>query len=297
MAPEAAALITDGLGKRFGAVRALEDLSLRVEQGEVFGFLGPNGAGKTTTIRLLLGLLAPSGGRATVLGNSVTLGGAAWRSAVGYLPGEVTFWPQFSGQRTLDLLARLSEREPVARAALIERLGLDAATLKRAVHTYSDGMRQKLGIVQALQCRPRLAFLDEPTKGLDPLVQQAFYEVVAEERRRGTTVFVSSHVLAEVQRLCDRVAMLRAGRLVFAGDVADLRRAERRRVTAVFAADVDPQPFAHFGALVASSPREVALLVAQEQLPALVARLGMLPLADLVVEAPSLEEAFLERYR
>jgi ABC-2 type transport system ATP-binding protein len=297
MAPEAAALTADGLTKRFGAVRALEDLSLRVEQGEVFGFLGPNGAGKTTTIRLLLGLLAPSGGRATVLGNPVTLGGAAWRSAVGYLPGEAAFWPQLSGHRTLDLLARLSQREPVERAALLERLGLDAATLKRAVHTYSDGMRQKLGIVQALQCRPRLALLDEPTKGLDPLVQQAFYEVVAEARGRGTTVFVSSHVLAEVQRLCDRVAMLRAGRLVFAGDVADLRRSERRRVTAVFAADVDPQPFAHFGALVAASPREVSLLVAQEELPALVTRLGMLPLADLVVEAPSLEEAFLERYR
>jgi ABC-2 type transport system ATP-binding protein len=297
MTPEAAALTADGLTKRFGAVRALEDLSLRVEQGEVFGFLGPNGAGKTTTIRLLLGLLAPSGGRATVLGEPVTLTGAAWRSAVGYLPGEVAFWPQLSGQRTLDFLAHLSQREPVERATLLERLGLDAATLKRAVHTYSDGMRQKLGIVQALQCRPRLALLDEPTKGLDPLVQQAFYEVVAEARGRGTTVFVSSHVLAEVQRLCDRVAMLRAGRLVFAGDVADLRRSERRRVTAVFAADVDPQPFAHFGAVVTASPREISLLVAQEELPALVARLGMLPLADLVVEAPSLEEAFLERYR
>jgi len=297
MPPEPAALATDGLTKRFGAVRALEDLSLRVEQGEVFGFLGPNGAGKTTTIRLLLGLLAPSGGRATILGEAVTLGGAAWRSAVGYLPGDVAFWPQISGQRTLDFLASLSRREPVERAALLDRLGLDALTLRRAVRTYSDGMRQKLGIVQALQCRPRLVLLDEPTKGLDPLVQQAFYEVVADLRRRGTTVFVSSHVLSEAQRLCDRVAMLRAGRLVFAGDVADLRRAERRRVTAAFAADVDPQTLAHFGAPVASTPREIVLLVAQEELPALVARLGMLPLADLVVEAPSLEEAFLERYR
>ena len=297
MAPETVAITADGLTKRFGAVRALEDLSLRVEQGEVFGFLGPNGAGKTTTIRLLLGLLAPSGGRATILGNAVTLGGAAWRSAVGYLPGEVAFWPQLSGQRTLDFLARLSRREPVDRSALLDRLGFDAGTLKRAVRTYSDGMRQKLGVVQALQCRPQLALLDEPTKGLDPLVQQAFYGIVADARRRGATVFVSSHVLTEVQRLCDRVAMLRAGRLVFAGDVADLRRAERRRVTASFGGDVDPQSLAHFGELVASSAREVALLVAQEELPALVARLGMLPLADLVVEAPSLEEAFLERYR
>lgn len=297
MPAEAAALTTDALTKRFGAVRALEDLSLRVEQGEVFGFLGPNGAGKTTTIRLLLGLLAPSGGGATILGHAVTLGGAAWRSAVGYLPGEVAFWPQLSGQQTLDFLARLSGREPEERPRLLDRLGLDAATLRRAVRTYSDGMRQKLGIVQALQCRPRLALFDEPTKGLDPLVQQGFYDVVADARRRGATVFVSSHVLTEVQRLCDRVAMLREGRLVFAGDVADLRRAERRRVTAAFAADVDAQALAHFGTLVTSSPREIVLLVAQEELPALVARLGMLSLADLVVEAPSLEEAFLERYR
>ena len=291
------ALVTDGLGKRFGAVRALEDLSLRVEQGEVFGFLGPNGAGKTTTIRLLLGLLAPSGGSARVLGNPVTLGGAAWRAEVGYLPGEVSFWPGLSGRLTLDFLARLSGRPPVDGATLAERLGLDEDTLRRPVRAYSDGMRQKLGIVQALQCRPRLALLDEPTKGLDPLVQQAFHELIADARRDGMTVFVSSHVLTEVERLCDRVAMLREGRLVFAGGVDELRRSQRRRVTATFAADVDHQALAHFGEVLAASPREIALRVAQEELPALVARLGMLPVTDVVVEPPSLEEAFLEHYR
>ncbi len=290
-------ITADALAKRFGAVRAVEDLSLRVDAGEVFGFLGPNGAGKTTTIRLLLGLLAPTGGRATVLGSAVTLAGAAWRRDVAYLPGEVAFWPAFSGRAVLDYLARLADREPLDRAALCERLGLDAATLRRPVHTYSDGMRQKLGIVQALQCRPRLALLDEPTKGLDPLMQQAFYGLVAEARARGATVFVSSHVLGEVERLCDRVAMLRAGRLVFAGDVDELRRSQRRRVTASFSADVDPPSLAHFGEVLAADPREVTLRVAQADLPALVARLGMLPLADLVVEPPSLEEAFLERYR
>ena len=297
MSPVGAALTTDGLTKRFGAVRALEDLSLQVERGEVFGFLGPNGAGKTTTIRLLLGLLAPSGGGATVLGNAVTLGGSAWRADVGYLPGEVAFWPQLSGRRTLDFLASLSGKPAVDRAALLDRVGLDDATLRRPVHTYSDGMRQKLGIVQALQCRPRLALLDEPTKGLDPLVQQAFYEVIADARLEGMTVFVSSHVLTEVERLCDRVAMLRAGRLAFAGDVEELRRSQRRRVVARFSAEVDHQALTHFGDVLAASPSEIAMLVTQEELPALVARLGMLPLADLVVEAASLEEAFLERYR
>jgi ABC-2 type transport system ATP-binding protein len=297
MPPAAPALSTDGLSKHFGPVRALQDLSLRIEHGEVFGFVGPNGAGKTTTIRLLLGLLAPTSGGATVLGETVTLGGARWRTDVGYLPGEVAFWPGLTGQQTLDLLARLARRPPVDRPAFLERLGLDASTLGRHVHTYSDGMKQKLGLVQALQCRPRLALLDEPTKGLDPLVQQAFYEVVADARRQGMTLFVSSHVLSEVERLCDRIAMLRLGTLVFAGDVEGVRRAQRRRVVALFGADVDHQALAHFGVVIDSAPRRVALLVSQQDLPALVARLGMLPLVDLVVEPPSLEEAFLERYR
>jgi ABC-2 type transport system ATP-binding protein len=291
------ALSAEGLSKCFGSVRALQDLSLRIEQGEVFGFLGPNGAGKTTTIRLLLGLLAPTSGRASVLGETVTLSGGRWRTDVGYLPGEVAFWPGLTGHRTLDFLARLSGRPPVDRPDLLTRLDLDAATLGRHVHTYSDGMRQKLGLVQALQCRPRLALLDEPTKGLDPLVQQAFYEIVYAARGRGTTVFISSHVLSEVERLCDRVAMLRLGTLVFAGDVVDLRRAQRRRVVAAFTGDVDHEALARFGAVLEAAPRMVVLLVAQEELPALVARLATLPLADLVIEPPKLEEAFLERYR
>jgi len=297
MPPTAPAITADGLAKRFGAVRALEDLSLRVEQGEVFGFLGPNGAGKTTTIRLLLGLIAPSAGCATVLGHTVQLGGAEWRSDIGYLPGEVAFWSHLTGGQTLDFLARLSRRPPVDRAGLLDRLGLGAEVLARPVRTYSDGMRQKLGLVQALQCRPALALLDEPTKGLDPLVQQAFYGIVADLRRRGATAFISSHVLTEVERLCDRVAMLRAGRVVFAGDVEQVRRAQRRRVVAAFAKAVDQQALAHFGAVVEAGEREMTLLVTQEELPALVARLGMLPLVDLVIEPPSLEEAFLEHYR
>jgi ABC-2 type transport system ATP-binding protein len=158
-------------------------------------------------------------------------------------------------------------------------------------------MKQKLGLVQALQCRPRLALLDEPTKGLDPLVQQAFHELVGDARRQGMTLFISSHVLTEVERLCDRVAMLRLGTLVFAGDVEEVRRVQRRHVVATFGGDVDHQALAHFGAVIDATPRRVALLVTQEELPALVARLGMLPLSDLVVEPPSLEEAFLEHYR
>jgi beta-exotoxin I transport system ATP-binding protein len=292
-----AALETRGLGKSYGRLTALQDLSLRVEEGEVFGFLGPNGAGKTTTIRLLLGLLRPTAGGAEVLGHEVRLHAADWRADVGYLPGELSLWPTFTGAVTLHFLAALSRRTPVDRDALLERLGLGPEDLRRPVREYSDGMKQKLGIVQALQCRPRLALLDEPTKGLDPLVQQAFYDVLAEARRRGTTIFLSSHVLAEVERVCDRVAMLRGGRLLSVGGVEALRAAQRRRVSVRFTTPVASSELAAFGEVVASGADHVQLLVAHDRLPALVAKLGTLPLADLVVEPPRLEEVFLEHYR
>ena len=204
---------TRGLTKHYGGVHALEDLSLSVHEGEVFGFLGPNGAGKTTTIRLLLDLIRPSSGDFTM----------PPRADVGYLPGELSLWPQLTGRQTLDLLGRLSARPTARRAELCERLGLTDEQLKRRVGSYSDGMKQKLGIVQALQCEPKLMLLDEPTKGLDPLVQRAFYQIILDMRGRGATVFFSTHILTEVERICDRLAMLRGGRLVHLGTVAELK--------------------------------------------------------------------------
>jgi beta-exotoxin I transport system ATP-binding protein len=288
---------TRGLGKRYGSVVALEDLSLDVAEGEVFGFLGPNGAGKTTTIRLLLGLLRPDSGEVVVLGRRLPSREVAWRRDVGFLPGDMAFWPRLSGWETLEFLAGLTGRPATARERLLVRLGLSSAELARPVRTYSDGMKQKLGLVQALQCAPRLVLLDEPTKGLDPLVQQAFYDIIADLRRVGATVFLSSHVLPEVERVCDRVAMLRRGTVVSVGDVEALRRSERRRVVADFTEPVDGGSLAHFGELVLAQPQHVELLVAPAELPALISRLGMLPLSDVVVERPTLEEAFLEHYR
>ncbi len=293
---DAFAIRTQGLGKKYGPLTALENLSLEIGEGEAFGFLGPNGAGKTTTIRLLLGLIRPSAGEAVVLGRRVRRA-VAWRGQVGYLPGDVAFWPGLTGLETLDYLAALSGRAATARVGLLKRLTLSDADLARRVRTYSDGMKQKLGIVQALQCTPRLALLDEPTKGLDPLVQQAFYEIVTDMRRHGGTVFLSSHVIGEVERVCERVGMLRAGRLVMVGSVATLRRGERRRVVADFTDDVDVTALARFGEVTVQRGRHVELLVTHTEVPALVARLGMLPLADLLVEAPTLEDAFLEHYR
>jgi len=292
-----AAVETLGLGKRFGRVAALVDLSLRVSEGEVFGFLGPNGAGKTTTIRLLLGLLRPSAGSAMVLGRAVRPGAPASRAGIGYLPGELALWPELTGRETLDVLARLSGARPARRAELLERLALTTDVLDRRVHTYSDGMKQKIGLMQAFETDPRLLLLDEPTKGLDPLVQQTFYALITEARGRGATVFFSSHVLSEVEAVCDRVAMLRSGRLVALESVDAVRATQRRRVTVVLAPGGDVSALAAFGAVAAGNGGRAELLVAARDVPALVARLASLPLVDVTIEPSTLEDAFLEHYR
>jgi beta-exotoxin I transport system ATP-binding protein len=280
----AAAIETQGLGKRYDRLTALDGLSLRVDPGEIFGFLGPNGAGKTT-------------GGATVLGHDVRTEGAAWRREIGYLPGDLALWPAVTGAGTLEFLERLMGRPATARGEVLERLRLSDADLDRRIGTYSDGMRQKIGIVQAFQCVPRLVLLDEPTKGLDPLIQLAFYELLVDFCKRGTTIFFSSHVLPEVERVCHRVAMLRGGKLAGVGDVEELRRTLPRRATITFNRDIDPDDLAGLGTTVVMSGRHAELLVPADRVPALVAKLATMPLVDVLIEPPSLEDAFLERYR
>jgi ABC-2 type transport system ATP-binding protein len=293
----APAIVTTDLAKRYGRKQALAGLSLRVEAGEVFGFLGPNGAGKTTTIRLLLGLLRPSHGTAQVLGRPIGPAGTATRAEVGYLPGELSLWPGFTGWHTLRFLEQLTQRPAVDRDALLDRFGLADADLRRPIRTYSDGMKQKLGVVQALQCRPRLAFLDEPTKGLDPLVQQAFYDTLAHARSQGMTIFFSSHILSEVERVCDRVAMLRDGAIVAAGTIDSVLASQRRRVRIVFRAPTDSSAFDRFGEVLSRSDTRVELLVARTEVPELVWQLSAAAVDDLTIEPLSLEDAFLEHYR
>ncbi|MFL5679602.1 MAG: ABC transporter ATP-binding protein, partial [Chloroflexota bacterium] len=223
------AIETRGLTKRYGHRRrpglpggkrggktlvALDDLAINVRHGEIFGFLGPNGAGKSTTIRLLLGYLHATAGSASVLGFDAARDSVEIRRRVGYLPGGIALYDALTGERLLDYLGRLTGRPPVRRAELLDRLELSEASLRRPVRDYSRGMRQKIGIVQALQHDPELAILDEPTEGLDPLMQRAFYEILEELRASGRTIFFSSHVLSEVERVCDRVAIIRGGRLV-----------------------------------------------------------------------------------
>jgi ABC-2 type transport system ATP-binding protein len=203
-------------------VLALDDLSIAVREGEIFGFLGPNGAGKSTTIRLLLGFLHPSAGSGQVLGLDIVRDSVAIRGRVGYLPGGIALNDTLSGERLLDYLGDLTGRPAVRRAELLDRLELSARTLQRPVRDYSRGMRQKIGIIQALQHDPELAILDEPTEGLDPLMQRAFYAILDDLRDAGRTIFFSSHVLSEVERVCDRVAIVRRGRLVALQEVASL---------------------------------------------------------------------------
>src|SRR5215216_678158 len=203
---------TEKLTKSYGAHRGIVDLDLEVDEGEAFGFLGPNGAGKTTTIRTLLDHLRPTSGRARIFGVETTADPVAIHRRIGYLPGEFTLYDRLTGGQTIEFFGNLRGGvDPAYRASLIERLDLDPS---RKFKEYSKGNKQKVGLVIALQHRPELLILDEPTSGLDPLVQQTFYEVVREARDEGRTVFLSSHILSEVEKACDHVAIIRDGCLV-----------------------------------------------------------------------------------
>jgi beta-exotoxin I transport system ATP-binding protein len=278
-----------------GIVRALEDLSITVREGEIFGFLGPNGAGKSTTIRLLLGFLHPSGGKARVFGLDIVRDSVAIRRRVGYLPGGIALYDAMTGVRLLDYLAELTGLQPVRRAELCDRLELSTRTLRRPVRDYSRGMRQKIGIVQALQHDPPLAILDEPSEGLDPLMQRAFYGILDDLKAAGRTIFFSSHVLSEVERVCDRVAIIRRGRLVALEDVAQLL-ARRKRNVEMRLSGPPPQleGVAGVSGLQVADGR-VTLHLEGDVGPFLRAIAGA-PITDLTIEPAHLEEAFLEFY-
>jgi beta-exotoxin I transport system ATP-binding protein len=291
-----AAIEASGLTKVYGATRAVTDLTLRVEAGEVFGFLGPNGAGKTTTIRMLLALQRPTRGGARVLGLDAQRDSVEVHRRVGYLPGELELYPRLTGQRLIDWFARArGGGDPGFAARLTERFDV---VLDRPAKELSKGNRQKIGLVLAFMHRPELLILDEPTSGLDPLMQNEFELLVRETAADGRTVFLSSHELDEVQRLADRVGIIRSGELVAVDTVDHLRRSAPRTVEASFAQPVLASVFASIeGVTVTGSEGgRIAMQVTGPIAPLLRAIADHDPV-DLVSRPADLDELFLELYR
>lgn len=288
----APAIRTDQLTKRYGRLLALDGLDLTVDAGEVFGFLGPNGAGKSTTIRLLLGLARPTAGRARIF--DVDAGDvAAAHRLLAYVPADVALWPQLTGAELLDLLAATGPGVDVAyRADLVARFDLD---LSRPARTYSTGNRQKVALVAAFATRAPLLVLDEPTSGLDPLMELQFRRAVAEARDKGQTVFLCSHQLAEVEAVCDRVGILRAGRLVDVATVPELRRLHRSEVTARFTGPAPDLAGVPGVDLLDQSDGTLRFTLAGPPGAALRV-LAAAEVTALTVREPSLEEIFLDYY-
>jgi ABC-2 type transport system ATP-binding protein len=292
----AAPIETTGLTKRYGEIAALTDLSLTVPPGVVYGFLGPNGAGKTTAIRLLLGFIRPTGGRARLRGHDCWRDGVAARNDLGFLVVPDAFYPDMSGAAQLDYLARLSGRPPLLRERFREALELGRDALERRLGSYSKGMRQKLALIAAFQHDPSLLILDEPTDGLDPLIQRSFEELLRDLRDRGRTIFMSSHDLAEVERTCERVAVVRDGRLVVEETVAELKGHARRIAEVTFRDEVPAE--------IATVPRAVVFerdgrrvrLAIEGDVNPLLRVLAQHDVAELTLAPPRLEDVFMAFY-
>ncbi len=290
-----AAVLVANLVKSFGPVRALNGLDLEVARGEIHGFLGPNGAGKTTTIRILLGLLRHDGGSATLLGGDPWADATELHRRLAYVPGDVTLWPNLSGGEVIDLLGRMRGGvDENRRRSLIDRFDLDP-TKKGA--TYSKGNRQKVALVAALASDVELLILDEPTAGLDPLMEARFREVIREDRELGRTVLLASHILAEVEALCDRVSIVRKGQTVESGTLADLRHLTRTTITAVVDGDpVSLSALAGVHDLKRTGPK-VHFEVDSDRIGPVIHELGALGIQSLVSQPPTLEELFMRHYR
>ena len=287
------AIQTESLTKRYGETAALDRLDLTVEQGEVYGYLGPNGAGKTTTIRLLLGLHRPTAGRAELFGVDAWAQPVRAHTRVAYVAGEPFLWPSLTSAETLEFLARLRGGTDVAyRDQLVERFQLDT---RKKIRALSKGNRQKVQLIAALATRADLLLLDEPTSGLDPLMEMAFRECAREAKERGQTIFLSSHTLSEVEAVCDRVGILRNGRLVDQGTLEQLRHLSVQTVEVTFAGRAPELPQLP-GVHVVSAGANALRFEVTGSVGPLIAAIAGHPVATLTSREPSLEEIFLHHY-
>ena len=286
---------TEKLTKAYGSHRGIIDIDLEVTEGEAFGFLGPNGAGKTTTIRTLLDHIRPTSGRATLFGIETTVDPVGIHRRIGYLPGEFALYDKLTGGQTIEYFANLRGGvDPRYQQDLIARLDLDPS---RKFKEYSKGNKQKVGLVVALQHRPDLLMLDEPTSGLDPLVQQTFYELIREAKTEGRTIFISSHILSEVEKTCDRVAIIRDGRLVKVDRTEALRDLAHHEVELRFAGDPPMGAFAVLpGVSDVTADGNVLKMRVSGSITPVVREAANYELLDFVSREPSLEETFLAQY-
>ena len=284
----------DNLYKSYGKVQAVKGISMRVEQGEIFGFLGPNGAGKTTTIRCMLDVIRPTSGTLRVLGLDAQRDKMELHQRIGYIPGDVRLPGQMTGKQVIDYFSRLQGREPVLLDDLVARFDVE---LKRPLKSYSKGMRQKIGIVLGFMCDPDVLILDEPSSGLDPLLQRTFNEFLLEEQARGKTIFMSSHIMSDVEKVCQRVAVIRQGEIVTIEEVEKLRQKAGQRVTVEFGDAVSADEVAQMsGVSMVTSHNSAYHFNVGGSMDALIKALSRHEVLRLQAEEAPLEEVFLKFY-
>lgn len=291
-----AAVVTKGLTKYYGASRGVEDLSFSVKEGGIFGFLGANGAGKTTTIRLLLGLISPTRGDLIIFGGCIKKNRREILQMTGYLPGELRLYPQVTGERLLAVSSSFYPRGTAGRERALEALELAPKDLHRPFGEYSLGMKQKLGLVQALQHKPRLLILDEPTTGLDPLIRKNVHQLLQEVNREGTTIFLSSHNLSEVEDCCDEVAILFQGRLVVWERLDMMKEKRHSTMTVHFSREIKEEELEITGIQRLSFSKQKAILQVRGDIQAVLKKFSVLPVISLEIRPASLEEIFWEHY-
>ena len=289
------AIETEALTVYYGKHRGIVDVDLQVRPGEVFGFLGPNGAGKTTTLRVLIDLIRPNRGRASVFGLDCQKEGVALRERIGYLPGELRLPSNMKGRQYLKMVDGLRSRpaDPAYLDDLCQRLDLDTG---RKIHDYSSGNKQKLGLVLAMMAKPDLLMLDEPTNGLDPLIQQVVLDLVGEARAEGRTVFFSSHILSEVQSVCDRVGIIREGKLIKVESVESLTAQPFHRLRLRFEHMPDEQAFVFEGVRELSRAEDSVYLEVTQNLPQVMRAAAAQDIVDIETQPVTLEEVFLTYY-
>ncbi len=285
---------TEKLTKRYGSRRGIEDINLSVNEGEIFGFLGPNGSGKTTTIRILLDFIRASSGRARLFGMDVHSDSIQIKSRIGYLPGEYGMYERMTAVEYLRFLGSLrSDKKPPLRDRLVERFGLDTS---RRIKSFSHGTKQKLALVQAFMHDPELLILDEPTSGLDPLIQQQFYDLLLEMKKGGKTIFFSSHVLSEVERVCDRVAILREGKLIALHQISDLKKYRLKTIEVTFKQELDESMFQQEGVRKIEKSAQTVRLWIDANINDVLRTISEHPIDNISCRDARLEDIFLEYY-